>query len=73
MTNVATIAADVDKQRVLCRVSLKVLQKKFNASSDKPMQSVVENRAQLQECAKMLIEEERFEEDGSILIRMKDI
>ena len=73
MTNVATIAADVDKQRVLCRISLKVLQKKFNASSDNPMKSVVEHRSRLQECAKVLIEEEKFEEDGSILIRMHDI
>lgn len=73
MTRVATIAANVDKRRVLCRVSLEVLQKKFHATSDEPMQSVAENRSLLQESAKILIENERFEDDGSIIIRMKDI
>lgn len=73
MTQVATIAANVDKRRVLCRISLDVLQKKFHASSDKPMQSVADNRKLLQERAKILIENEKFEDDGSIVIRMNDI
>ncbi len=73
MTQVATIAADVDKRRVLCRVSLKVLQEKFHASSEEPMRSIVDNRTLLQESAKILIENEAFEEDGSIVIRIQDI
>lgn len=73
MTKVATIAADVDRRRVLCRVSLEVLQKKFHASSDKPMKSVADNRSLLQECARDLIENSKFEDDGSIVIRMNDI
>lgn len=73
MTRVATIAANVDKRRVLCRISLEVLQKKFHASSDEPMQSVADNRSLLQEKAKILIENEKFEDDGSIIIRLSDI
>ncbi len=73
VTKVATIAAQVDSRRVLCRVSMEVLQKKFLASTDEPMRAVAENRSVLQAKARMLIENEAFEEDGSIIIRSKDI
>ncbi len=73
MTKVATIAAQVDQKRVLCRISMEVLQKKFRASSDEPMRAVAENRSLLQEKARVLIEKEAFEEDGSIVIRYRDI
>lgn len=73
MTKVATIAAQVDQKRVLCRISIEVLQKKFRASEDEPMRAVAENRSVLQEKARMLIERKAFEEDGSIVIRSKDL
>ena len=73
VTKVATIAAQVDSRRVLCRISMEVLQKKFFASTDDPMQAVAENRSVLQAKARMLIENDAFEEDGSIIIRSKDI
>ncbi len=73
MTKVATIAAQVDQRRVLCRISMEVLQKKFRASADEPMRAVAENRSVLQARARKLIEKEAFEEDGSIVIRSKDI
>ena len=73
MTKVATIAAQVDQKRVLCRISMEVLQKKFRASADEPMRAVAENRSVLQARARKLIEDEAFEEDGSIIIRSKDI
>ena len=73
MTKMATIAAQVEKRRILCRISMEVLQKKFHASTDEPMRAVAENRSVLQAKARMLIENEAFEEDGSIIIRMKDI
>jgi hypothetical protein len=73
MTKVATIAAQVDQKRVLCRISMEVLQKKFRASVDEPMRAVAENRSVLQARARKLIEKEAFEEDGSIVIRSKDI
>lgn len=72
MTKVATIAAQVDKRRVLCRISMNVLQIKFHTNIDEPMRIVSENRRVLQATARMLIENNAFEEDGSILIRLKD-
>ena len=48
LTKVATIAAQVDKRRVLCRISMEVLQKKFHASTDEPIRAVAENRSVLQ-------------------------
>ena len=69
----ATIAVQVDKRRVLCRISMEVLQKKFDATTDEPMRAVAENRSVLQEKARVLIENKAFEEDGSIIIRSKDI
>jgi hypothetical protein len=48
LTKVATIAAQVDERRVLCRISMEVLQKKFHASTDEPMRAVSENRSVLQ-------------------------
>ncbi|GMQ75425.1 MAG: hypothetical protein BMS9Abin01_0675 [Gammaproteobacteria bacterium] len=73
MTKVASIAAQVDQRRVLCKISMEVLQKKFQASADEPMRAVAENRSLLQAKARILIENEAFEEDGSILLRSKDI
>jgi hypothetical protein len=52
---------------------MEVLQKKFQASADEPMRAVAENRSVLQAKARILIESEAFEEDGSIIIRSKDL
>lgn len=73
MTKTATIAAEVNKRRILCRISLDVLRKKFKASTEAPMQAVADNRAILQEAARKLIEAKAFEEDGSILIRQREL
>ena len=72
MTKVATIAAEMNKRRILCRVPLDVLRKKFKASADAPMAAVAEHRAAIQAAARKLIESRAFEEDGSILIRQRD-
>ncbi len=73
MTRVATIAAQVKGRRVLCRISMEVLQHKFRASAEEPMAAVAENRSELQNAARKLIEHEAFEEDGSIVIRDEDL
>jgi hypothetical protein len=73
MTKVATIAAEVNKRRILCRISLDVLRKKFKASPDEPMVAVAENRLVLQDAARKLIESKAFEEDGSIIIRQREL
>ena len=73
MAKVATVAAEVDKKRVLCRISLEILRDRFGASENEPMQSVAEHRTVIQEAARKLIENEIYEEDGSVLIRAHDI
>jgi len=73
MTKVATIAAEVNKRRILCRISLDVLRKKFKASPDEPMVAVAENRLVLQDAARKLIDSKAFEEDGSIIIRQREL
>lgn len=72
LAKVALIAADVDKRRVTCRISLEVLEEKFVVSAEEPMLAVSNNRAQLQAIARKLIESGQFEEDGSILIRSEN-
>lgn len=72
-TKMATIAAQVNKHRVLCRISQETLRNKFGASKEEPMQSVAQHRIAIQEAATTLIESNRFEEDGSILILERDL
>lgn len=73
MTKVATIAADVDGKRVLCRISEDDLKKKFNASGDALMKAVTENRTQIETAARTLIENKIYEDDGSVVIQYKDL
>ncbi len=73
MTKMATVVAEVDKKRVLCRISSESLMVKFGASDDKLMQSVVQHRMVIQEAAKRLIERDDFQEDGSVLIQTADL
>ena len=72
LAELALLVAEVDKQRVTCRVSLAVLKENFVVSAEDPMLAVAENRATLQAVARKLIERGAFENDGSILIRSKD-
>lgn len=73
LTKVATLAAEVNKNRVMCRISFDVLRKKFRASKDDPMRAVAENRASIRAAAKRLIETKAFEEDGSVVVRAADL
>ncbi len=73
MTETATLAAEVNKRRVLCRISLKILRNKFGASAEEPMESVAQHRTAIQEAARKLIESNVYEEDGSVLIRAQDL
>lgn len=72
-TKTATIAAQVNKQRVLCRVTQQTLSAIYGGSDQDPMRSVAEHRFSIQEAARTLIENNLFEEDGSILIRTLDL
>jgi hypothetical protein len=73
LTKVATIAAQVDDRRVLCRISIEVLQERFRASATEPMLAVRENRPAIEAAAKKRIEIAAYEQDGSIVIRDRDI
>lgn len=73
MTKMATLVAEVDKKRVLCRISYESLNTKFGASDDKLMQSVAQNRMDIQAAARRLIESESYQEDGSVLIQTGDL
>lgn len=73
MTEVATIAAEVNKNRVLCRVAIEDVKHKFDCSVEEPMQAVAAHRAAIQDAARRLIEQDAFEEDGSIMIRAQDL
>ena len=73
LTMVATIAAQVGGKRVLCRISMEVLQKRFRASESEPMQAVLQNRQSIRDAARKLIERKAYEENGSVLIRLEDI
>jgi hypothetical protein len=72
MTEMATVAANVNKERVLCRIPMEILKDKFGASEEDPMRSIAQHRAAIQEAARKLIENELYEEDGSILIHSRD-
>jgi plasmid replication initiation protein len=73
MTKMATVVAEVDKKRVLCRISYESLRVKFGASDNKLMQSVAKHRTEIQEAAKRLIERDNYQEDGSVLIQTADL
>ena len=46
---------------------MEVLQEQFNVSVDEPLLAVAEHRSTLQAKSRMLIANEAFEEDGSIV------
>jgi plasmid replication initiation protein len=73
LAKMATVVAEVDKKRVLCRISLESLKDKFGATDDEIMQSVAQHRSAIQEAARTLIERESYEEDGSVLIKTRDL
>ena len=73
LTEVATVAANVNKQRVLCRISLSVLRDKFGVQDEAPMRYVARHRTVIQNAARRLIENCSYEEDGSVVIRAQDL
>lgn len=72
ITNTATLVAQVDKRRVLCRVSFAVLEKYFDASLDDPIQAIRDNRPVLEAVAKRRIEDGGFDKDGHVVLRAMD-
>lgn len=72
VSKTGTIAAQVNKKRVLCRISMDILQKKFHATVENPLRAIKENRLVIEAAARKLIEKGGYEEDGSIIIQDVD-
>jgi plasmid replication initiation protein len=73
LTKMATIVAEVDKRRVLCRISFESLRAKFGVSDDKFIQTVAHHRSEIQDAARNLIQRQNYQEDGSVLIQTNDL
>lgn len=73
ITQVATIAAQVSGRRVSCRIGIEDLTQRFATTHAGPMQAITKHRAAIEQAARTLIESNRFEPDGSITIRSRDI
>lgn len=73
LTKVATIAAEVNKTRALCRVSLDTLQRAYGVSKQEPMDAVAQHRGAIHDAARRLMESNAYEEDGSVVISFKDL
>lgn len=73
MHNVATIAVDIDKTRVLCRISRDVLRLFCTDKAVDPMLILKDHRSIFEDKALKLIEDKAFEKDGSLVIRKADI
>ena len=73
LTKMATIVAEVDKRRVLCRISFESLRTKFGVSDDKFIQSVAQHRIEIQDAARNLIQRQNYQDDGSVLIQIGDL
>lgn len=73
VTRHATIAAQVNGKRVLCRIAAADLKEKYKTSGADPMQTVTEHREDVEKAARKLIEQGDYENDGSIMIRYRDL
>jgi hypothetical protein len=70
--DVAMFGARVGAKNVLCAVSLEALVDHFRADPRQPLATFRQHRATIEELARRLIQAQRFEADGSILIRSQD-
>lgn len=73
MHNVATIAVDIDKTRVLCRISRDVLRLFCADKTVDPMNILKDHRSVFEDKALKLIQNKSYEKDGSLEIREADI
>jgi hypothetical protein len=69
----ANFPADVNGTRLICRISREALEDRFNSIGEDILDCFRENRTAIEVKARALIEKNRLESDGSILIRSNDI
>lgn len=70
--DVVVFSADVNGRRVELAVSLEALQDNFGGNNIAPLDCFRANRRAIEAIAGRLIRQQRFEPDGSILIRSQD-
>ena len=73
ITKTITIAAQVNGKRVSCRVAVKDLKVKYRVFKHDPLVIASECRTEIENAARKLIENDSFENDGSILILYNDL
>jgi hypothetical protein len=73
VSKTGTVAVQVNKKRVLCRISFELLQKKFRATVENPLQAMKDNRTAIEAAIQKLVEKGNYQADGSIIIRAADL
>lgn len=72
-TEIVTIAAQVSGKRVSCRIAYVDMKSKFPELADTPLETVIKYRTEIETAAKNLIENKKYEKDGSIKIDYVDL
>ena len=67
-TEIITIAAQVSGKRVSCRIAYADIKTKYPVVADTPLETVIKYRKEIETAAKELIENKKYEKDGSIKI-----
>lgn len=70
--DVISFPADVNNQRIRCAVSWEALQDHFGGNDISPLDAFCAKRSAIEGVVERLINRQRFEQDGSILIRSQD-
>jgi len=64
--------AEFNGKRISCAVSFEALSDNFDGDRKQPLKSFKENRSKIEALATKFIQRQRFENDGSILVRTAD-
>jgi hypothetical protein len=64
--------AESNGKKIHCAVSLEALCDNFDGDTKEPLQCFLNNRARIESLATKIILRQRFENDGSILVRNAD-
>lgn len=70
--DIVTFPAEVNQKRISCAISWEALQDHFGGNSVPPLDVFRANRQAIEAKAVQIINRQRFELDGSILIRTSD-
>lgn len=70
---VVWFSAIVDEKCIDCGISIEALADHFDAFYDDPLPAFRTQRARIWEIATKLIDQRRFEDDGTIIIRSADL